>query len=67
MQANVGTTDKFIRIAIGMGLLAYAYLGQGSARWIGLIGIVPIVTALVSFCPLYAMLGLKTSPDGIKH
>ena len=47
-------------------LLAYAYLGQGQARWIGLIGIVPILTAVISFCPLYAMLGVKTSPTGAK-
>ena len=64
MQVNVGTADKIIRVVIGIALLTYAYLGQGQARWIGLIGIVPILTAVISFCPLYAMLGVKTSPTG---
>ena len=67
MRANVGTTDRFIRIAIGIALLAYAYLGEGQIRWIGLIGVVPILTALVGFCPLYAMLGLKTCATDIRH
>jgi hypothetical protein len=66
MQTNVGTADKIIRVVIGIALLTYAYLGQGQARWIGLIGIVPILTVLVSFCPLYALLGVKTSPTGAK-
>ena len=67
MRANVGTTDKFIRIAIGIALLAYAYLGEGQIRWIGLIGVVPVLTTLVGFCPLYAMLGLRTCPAGLRR
>lgn len=60
MQANVGRVDKVIRIIGGIALLAFAYYGQGTSRWLGLIGIVPILTAVTSFCPLYALLGVKT-------
>lgn len=66
MQANVGSVDKGIRIVIGVALLAYAFLGHGQSRWFGLIGILPIVTALVSFCPLYSLIGIKTCATNAK-
>ena len=46
MNAYVGAADKIIRIIIGIGMLAYAWLGQGQYRWIGWFGVVPIATVL---------------------
>jgi hypothetical protein len=43
-------------------LLSAVFLVEGNARWWGLIGIVPIATALAGYCPLYALLGLSTCP-----
>ena len=62
MKTNVGTADKVFRIVLGIALLVYAVLGQAPMRWIGLIGVIPLVTALMGFCPLYTLLGLNTCP-----
>jgi hypothetical protein len=62
MTANVGSADRIIRIIVGIVLLAFAALYQGEWRWVGLIGIVPIATALMRFCPLYTVLGIRTCP-----
>ena len=57
---NVGSVDKAIRIVLGLALLGYAFLGQGPYHWFGLVGIVAIGTALIGWCPLYTVLGIKT-------
>ncbi|MEW5862760.1 MAG: DUF2892 domain-containing protein [Pseudomonadota bacterium] len=62
MKANVGTVDRVLRIVAGLVLLSAVFLVEGNARWWGLIGIVPIATALAGYCPLYALLGLSTCP-----
>ncbi len=56
--ANVGTADRAIRIILGIALIALAITGTIGA-W-GWIGIVPLVTAFLKFCPAYAIFGLKT-------
>jgi hypothetical protein len=57
MKKNVGSTDKIIRIILGLAIgAAGVYFGS----WLGLIGIIPIATAFMSFCPLYAPFGLNT-------
>ncbi len=61
MKANVGGIDKAVRIIIGIVLLGLFFVLEGSARWLGLIGIVPLVTALVGWCPAYALIGVKTN------
>ena len=60
MKINVGMVDKVVRIVLGLGLLSLTFLLDGNARWLGLIGIVPLVTGAVGYCPLYAILGLNT-------
>jgi hypothetical protein len=60
MQANVGGTDRVLRVLIGLALLSLLYFGEGNLKWVGLIGIVPIATALMRFCPLYTLLGINT-------
>ena len=62
MKKNVGTIDKVLRVVLGFALLAYVVLGSGSLRFIGLVGIVPLLTALVGYCPLYSLFGLSTCP-----
>lgn len=58
MQANVGGMDKIARIVVGLALLAMTVAGPRTL-W-GLIGIVPLATALVNFCPAYTLLGVNT-------
>jgi hypothetical protein len=54
MAANVGTADRVLRIIIGLILIALVFVEPRTA-W-GWIGVIPLVTALVNFCPLYALL-----------
>jgi Protein of unknown function (DUF2892) len=60
MKKNVGMLDRSLRVILGVVLLALVYTGP--ARWWGLIGIVPLVTGLMSYCPLYAVLGIGRKP-----
>lgn len=62
MKANVGGIDRILRVLIGLALLAFLLLFEGPARWWGVIGVVPLVTGFMGFCPLYALLGLDTCP-----
>ncbi len=62
MPVNVGSADKVIRIVMGIVLLSLIYFLSGNIRWVGLIGIVPIMTARVGWCPLYSLLGIRTCP-----
>ena len=63
MSKNVGQIDRAIRIFAGLVLLAFA-LGlifpNTGWNWLGWIGVVPILTAVVRFCPAYMLIGLKT-------
>ncbi len=60
MNINVGGTDKLVRIIVGVGVLSLLFLLKGDARLLGLIGIVPLATGLIGYCPLYSVLGLST-------
>jgi hypothetical protein len=57
---NVGGIDKTLRIIIGLVLIALVFVGPQTA-W-GWVGLVPLVTGLFGFCPLYKILGLNTCP-----
>lgn len=61
---NVGTTDRILRVVIGVALLAWFYFDKGQGFWhyAKLIGVVPLATALFSTCPLYSLLGVSTCP-----
>lgn len=59
MKKNIGTTDKVIRFVIGLGIAAAGIYFQS---WWGLLAIIPIATALISFCGLYTLLGISTCP-----
>lgn len=58
MNANVGSMDRIIRIALGLGLIGATLLGQVGA-W-GWIGVVPLATGIFRFCPAYVPFGLRT-------
>lgn len=60
MLKNVGSVDRGIRVALGLGLLSIIFIRQDSARWFGVVGLIPLVTAYLSWCPLYSILGIKT-------
>lgn len=60
MKANVGGIDRILRIVIGLVLIALAATGTVGV-W-GWIGIVPLATAAMGFCPLYTLLGFSSCP-----
>lgn len=63
MKQNVGKTDKIIRIVLG---LTIAAAGIYFKSWWGIVALVPLLTALTGFCPLYRFLGINTCKTKIK-
>ena len=59
MKENLGTADRIARIFIGAVIIT---AGIYFETWLGLIGIVPLATSLIKFCPLYALFGISTCP-----
>ena len=61
---NVGRIDQILRIVLGLALLVWFFMDQGSGFWhyAKLIGIIPILTAALGTCPLYSLLGIATCP-----
>jgi len=55
---NVGTADRIIRLVVGLALIALVFVGP-QTPW-GWIGVILLGTALVNWCPIYAVLGIKT-------
>lgn len=66
--ANVGTADRIARLVIGLGLIALPFLvGSLALPAIGgiaalAVGVILSVTAVIKFCPIYGVLGLRTAP-----
>jgi len=60
MKANVGGFDQVLRIVLGMGLVSLVFLLDGSARYWGLVGLLPLATGVFRFCPAYSIFGLST-------
>lgn len=57
---NEGTIDRVLRVIAGLVLLSLVFIGP-QTMW-GLIGIVPLATGLIGFCPLYSIFGINTCP-----
>ena len=62
MKVNVGSVDKVIRIILAVVLFSMYFVLDGNWRYIALIGFVPLLTTLMSWCPLYTLLGVSTGP-----
>ncbi len=59
---NMGGIDRALRLVVGIALIAFAVMGPADIgwKWIGYIGIVPVLTALVGNCPAYSIFGIRT-------
>jgi hypothetical protein len=57
MKANVGGIDKVLRIAFGAAFITWALLGGPVWAWIG---VLPLVTGVMNFCPAYGIFGFNT-------
>jgi hypothetical protein len=58
MKQNVGGIDRTIRIIAGIGLISLVFVGPQTV-W-GWIGVIPLATALIGWCPPYSLLGINT-------
>ncbi len=58
MKTNQGRLDRTLRIAVGLTLIGMAATGVLGA-W-AYLGLVPLLTGAIGFCPLYSLLGIKT-------
>ena len=62
MNTNIGNVDRIARIVVGVVLIALVFVGP-QTPW-GWIGLVPLVTALIGWCPAYTLLGVRTNKAG---
>ncbi len=60
MKVNEGLVDRVLRVVVGAGVLSLAFIGP-QTPW-AYLGLIPLATGLVGFCPLYAVLGINTCP-----
>jgi membrane protein implicated in regulation of membrane protease activity len=58
MTANIGGIDRVLRIIVGLALMVLA--ATANVGWWGWLGIVPLLTGVIGWCPPYAMLGFST-------
>ena len=58
-MTNEATIDRVVRVVLGLGLLSLTLVGPRTP-W-GLVGLVPLATGAVGFCPLYRLLGIRTN------
>jgi len=60
MTRNEGSFDRILRIIVGLALIGLVfYMPQTFNPW-GWVGVIPLATGLIGWCPLYAILGIKT-------
>lgn len=62
MKNNVGAVDKGVRIVLAVVLFSLYFILEGNLRYIAAVGFIPLITAFISWCPLYAIFGLSTCP-----
>ncbi|AAM72910.1 MAG TPA: DUF2892 domain-containing protein [Chlorobaculum sp.] len=58
MKKNMGQKDRAVRAILGVAMLLYSIVFQ---NLVGLVGLIPIVTAIIGYCPLYEVLGVTTN------
>jgi hypothetical protein len=57
MKCNVGKADRIIRVIVGAGIIA---IGIYLNSWWGAIGVIPIITAAIGWCPAYLPFGISS-------
>jgi len=57
MKTNVGSIDRLIRIVLGVVAIALGFIFKS---WWGVVGVVPILTGVLNYCPAYSLIGVST-------
>jgi hypothetical protein len=60
MTLNEGTLDRTVRVVLGASILSLAFVGPKTP--FGFLGLIPLLTGLVGYCPAYGLLGMSTCP-----
>lgn len=55
MKQNVGKTERIIRVVAGLAVLSILFLVEGNLRYLGFIGLIPLITGILGYCPLYTI------------
>ncbi|OGF99270.1 MAG: hypothetical protein A3F83_02350 [Candidatus Glassbacteria bacterium RIFCSPLOWO2_12_FULL_58_11] len=58
MQCNIGSADKAVRIVLGLAIIG---AGLYFKSWWGAIGVLPLTTAIIGYCPAYPPFGINTT------
>ncbi len=62
MKLNEGTADRVLRVVVGLIVLSLFFVLDGNSRYWAFVGLVPLMTGLVGYCPLYSLLGFNSCP-----
>jgi len=63
MIKNVGSMDRMIRFIVALVLFSLYFFLDGNARYWALLGLIPLVTGALNFCPIWAACKINTDPD----
>lgn len=68
MRTNEGTIDRVVRVVVGLAVLSLLIIGPVPG-WglLGLIGLLPLATGLIGYCPTYTLLGIDTLGFKLPH
>jgi hypothetical protein len=61
MKQNVGGIDRILRLVAGVAVVGWGVYAQ---NWLGAIGVIPLFTGAIGWCPLYPLIGLSTCKSG---
>ena len=61
MKINEGSLDRIIRVILGLIILTLWFVLQGNAQYLALIGLIPLITGIIGWCPLYTIFGIDTN------
>lgn len=65
MQTNIHKYERVVRVVVGLIFVSMAFMGEQHNYWF-LLGLIPVATGLIGWCPPYAMLGINTCTFGKK-
>jgi len=60
MKVNEGSLERIIRLILGLIVLSLWFVLQGNTKYLALIGLIPLITAILGWCPLYSIFGINT-------
>jgi hypothetical protein len=61
MKQNVGNTERIIRVVAGLIVLSMLFFVEGNLRYLGFIGLIPLITGILGYCPLYTIFKVNTN------